>query len=404
MITRAAGFWTARVRPILLRLARSLQIGSALGWAVAATGVVAAVLALALGWNEMFAIAIAAAILVIAAVPFVLRAAQYRVSVEMASPRVTVGEPAIGRLVVGNTAARTSPRTRVLLPVGQARPEFPIPPLPSGGEHDELFTIPTQRRAVITLGPVTSVRSDPLDLLRRRVAWTEPSEIYVHPRVTSLDGDTVGLLRDLEGLPTRDLADDDVSFHALREYVPGDDLRHVHWRSTARIGSLMIRQFEQTRRSQLVVVLSTRLGEYADLDEFELAVSIAGSVGLSALRAGRAVTVLTAGGALAVRSRTQVLDHLSGIEPSESDRGIGELGHDVVTAAPGASAVTFVTGSVATPVDVRAASLRVPSTARSTCVRAAVRSPLSRRLLGDLAMADVPDLPSLRVAMRAVAA
>ena len=403
MIRSTASFRRTRVVPVLRGLLRPLRIGSAFGWIVAAVGTASAVLAVVFGWNEMLAVAVIAVIIIVSAVPFVLRSATYDVSVELASSRVVVGEPAVGRLVVRNAATRASPSTRVQLPVGTARPEFGVPRLAPSTEHDELFTIPTQRRAVLTLGPVTSVRSDPLDVLRRRVTWTEPTELFVHPRVLRLDGDTSGILRDLEGLPTRDLADDDVSFHALREYVPGDDRRHVHWRSTARTGTLMIRQFEQTRRSQLVVVLSTRADEYASDDEFELAVSIAGSVGLSAARDGKAVTLLTADRTLPVRSGTQLLDALSAVEAA-ARTGIADLGRSVASAVPAASVVLLVTGSAAAPADVRAASLRVPTTARALCLRAATAEQPSRRVLGDLVMASVPALAALRSALRAVTA
>ncbi|MEK8225714.1 DUF58 domain-containing protein [Oerskovia sp. M15] len=78
-----------------------------------------------------------------------------------------------------------------------------------------------------------------------------------------------------------------MSFHALRDYVPGDDRRHIHWKTTARTGQLMVRQFEETRRSHLAVILSTRSEDYGHADEFELAVSSCGSLGLQAIKEDR---------------------------------------------------------------------------------------------------------------------
>lgn len=386
------------------RVLAALGVVSPLGWSVATVVVVAAILAGSLGWAEMLAIAVIGAVVLIVAVPFVLTTATYRVSVDLAETRVVVGTPAVGRLIVQNAASRLAPATRVQLPVGGASAEFAVPRLSDGEEHDELFTIPTHRRAVLTLGPVTSVRSDPLDLLRRRVVWTKPTELYVHPRVVPLDGDTTGILRDLEGLPTRDLADDDVSFHALRQYVPGDDLRYVHWRSTARVGEIMIRQFEQTRRSHLVVILSTQRDEYAGDEEFELAVSIAGSVGLSALRSGKTVTFVSPRRSIPLRSSTQLLDLLSAVDLAGDVDTIAGLGRSAASAAPGASVAVFVTGAAASTTALRAASLRIPLSARALCLRAAVNEEASRRTLGDLALASVPQLDSLRAALRAVTA
>lgn len=384
-------------------VARRGRIGSALGWTLLVVAILAGTAAALLGWAEMLALGAGAALVLVTAVPFVLTRTAYEVAVELASSRVSVGDQAVGRLVVRNTAKSTAASTRVILPVGAARPEFRMPRIPAGGEHDELFTIPTQRRAVLTLGPVTSVRSDPLGALRREVDWTEPTPLYIHPRVVPLGSDTVGILRDLEGLPTRDLADDDMSFHALREYQAGDDLRHVHWTSTARMQALMIRQFEQTRRSHLVVALATDPAAYADSDEFELAVSIAGSIGITALRDGKTLSTVTAAGALPSKSTTMLLDALSGIDCAAKTASLERASRSIASVAPGASVVILVTGSAGEMGELRSASLRIPPTARTIVLRAASGGQLARRAIGDLVAAYVPELSSLRRAFRAVA-
>ncbi|WNY34530.1 DUF58 domain-containing protein [Curtobacterium flaccumfaciens] len=99
-------------------------------------------------------------------------------------------------------------------------------------------------------------------------------------------------MRDLEGQATTDLSPSDIAFHAIREYMPGDDPRTIHWKSTAKSGALMVRQFEDTRRSHLVVALGIARGEFADDEEFELAVSAAASLGARAIRDGREVSVV----------------------------------------------------------------------------------------------------------------
>ena len=389
-------------RRVVVVVRARLRVGTTLGWTLAAVAVVALVASAVFGWGELAALGLGAAVVVASAVPFVLIRPVYDVAIELAAHRVRVGERAVGRLVVRGAGRRTSPATTVRLPVGAARPEFRMPRLAPGQEYDELFTVPTVRRAILTLGPVTSVRTDPVGVLRREVAWTEPELLYVHPRVVALDSETTGILRDLEGLPTRDLADDDMSFHALREYAAGDDLRHVHWVSTARTQTLMIRQFEQTRRSHLLVVLSTDLADYADEDEFELAVSTVGSVGLSALRSGKTLTVLTHDGTLALHGERTFMDALSGVEARSLDTGIARAARSIATAAPGASVVVFVTGAAGALADLRAASLRAPVTARSVAVRAARHEQPTRRVLGDLVFADIAELEQLPAALRAV--
>ncbi|MGN8025485.1 DUF58 domain-containing protein [Microbacterium sp. 22242] len=399
-----AGASAGPIRAVLAGIGRRLRVVTALGAALVVVAVVALAAGLVWGWAELIAVGVAAALVLVLAITFVVVRPQYAVAVELASSRVVVGEAAVGRVVVRGAARRGSPSAWIVLPVGQAKAQFRVPRLAAGAVHDELFQIPTQRRAVLTLGPVSSERTDPVGVLRREVAWTEPTELYVHPRTVTLGGDTTGLLRDLEGLPTRDLADDDVSFHALREYVPGDDLRYVHWKSTARTQKLMIRQFEQTRRSQLVIALSTRADEYADDDEFELAVSIAGSVAVSAMRDGKDVRVAVSERLLHAPTPTALLDLLSGVERSPDSAAVAATARTVATKAPAVSVVAFVAGSPVLLQQLRQAATRIPPAAQALALRATSGEGVARHVVGDLVTVDVPGLGDLRRAMTAVAA
>jgi uncharacterized protein (DUF58 family) len=102
----------------------------------------------------------------------------------------------------------------------------------------------------------------------------------------------------LEG-PTTDTAPaGTVTFHALREYVVGDDLRYIHWRSSARTGTLMVRQLVDASLPQTTIVIDTNENAYPDPDDFELAVDAAASVAAGAAAAGFPVRVLTGDGPL----------------------------------------------------------------------------------------------------------
>lgn len=389
--------------PLSRRLSPVVGLLSPLGRAALIVAAVAGLAGLWLGWAELGAIALVLMGAVLAAIPFVLGRPAYDVRVGLAALRVVVGEQASGEVSVRNAAERSAPPSQVELPVGRALAAFPVPRLDPGATHEELFIIPTQRRAVLTMGPVRSVRRDPLDLLRREVALTEPEQLFVHPRTVRLDNSSTGLLRDLEGLPTRDLSNDDVSFHALREYVPGDDLRYVHWRSTARTNRLMIRQFEETRRSQFVIVLGTRMSDYADSDEFELGISIAASLSRSAQADGKEVTVFTSDATLPGATPERLLDAYSGIEPSPSREPFGDRVRVVSADTPGASVVALVVGAAAPVEQLRLGAVRAPSVARCFGIRAAAGEELGRRSIGDFALATVPRLEDLPIAIRAVA-
>jgi uncharacterized protein (DUF58 family) len=93
-----------------------------------------------------------------------------------------------------------------------------------------------------------------------------------------------GRWRDLEG-PTREISRGTATFHQLRDYVPGDDLRHVHWRATARTGDLVVREHVDTTKPEVVVILDNR-ARAMTADDFEEGVDVGASVLDAADRAG----------------------------------------------------------------------------------------------------------------------
>jgi uncharacterized protein (DUF58 family) len=128
-------------------------------------------------------------------------------------------------------------------------------------------------------------------------------------------------------------------FLMLREYATGDDLRRVHWKSTARHQRLMIRQDESRRRAPVLVLLDVRSSTH-DRGSFELAVEAVASIATSLERDQRRVEVRTTSGErlgqAGRRHLASLMDELSVIEPT----GIGKL-------APGGarpSAVVAVLG------------------------------------------------------------
>jgi len=197
-----------------------------------------------------------------------------------------------------------------------------------------------------------------------------------------------------------------VSFHALLEYQPGDDLRHVHWRSTARTGTMMVRQFEETRRSHFVIGLSRNTAEYAEDEEFERAVSTAGSVGLRALRDSQRVDLRVQGKDLPAGTGKQLLDSLSTVELSKPKAGgLVELAGVLAATMALASFVVLVTGSKTSTEDLRAACARVPFGARALAIVVDLRAenPTLRRI-GDADVVTVAALEQLPIALQKVLA
>jgi uncharacterized protein (DUF58 family) len=327
---------------------------STTGWLVLAGAGVALVLAWGFGWVEFAFLGFTLLAALLVSVVFVFGRMQFRVGIELQPARVVAGERALGRLVVANAGAKSSTPSRLELPVGAGLAEFVIPALPPGGEHEEVFAVPTNRRAVIVAGPAVSVRGDQLGLLRRTVPWTDPVELFVHPVTARLRPSAAGLVRDLEGEITKTITNNDISFHALRAYEPGDALRNVHWRTSARTGQLMVRQYEETRRSQLIIVQSAEREHYTSDDEFELAVSVLASIGVQVIRDATRLAVVTEGLSLRTATPTALLDDTSRIESvRRAFPTVRDFVRDATKRLPAPSVVIAVAGSLLPVADIR---------------------------------------------------
>jgi uncharacterized protein (DUF58 family) len=385
--------------------ARDRGAVSPLGRVAALAGLTLAALGWRLGWVEA---ATAGAVLLLAlaaAAAMTVGRSTYAVELDLSGRRVRVGERAVGRIAVRNTSGRRLLPAQVELPVGRGSADFPLPSLAAGARHEDVFAVPTSRRGVVVVGPVRSVRGDPWGLVRRRLDWTDPVDLYVHPETVALPAAGQGVLRDLEGQATRVVSDADMSFHALREYVPGDDRRTIHWKATARHGDLMVRQFEDTRRSHTALALATDPAGYADADELELAISVVASVAVAALRDEREVTVLAGDGALRVGTPQRLLDDCASLVPAPGGPGPADLAPWVRRQVPHASVAILVVGSVPTAADLRRHTAAVPSGVRTvvlSCDRAGVsgvRSTGTTTLARVAALADLPR--TLRAAVTA---
>ncbi|HEY0185857.1 MAG TPA: DUF58 domain-containing protein [Cellulomonas sp.] len=366
---------------------------------------------LLLGWVELTAAAGAVLAALLVAVAMTAGRLPHTVRLDLADHRVRVGQRAFGGVRVTAPAGRRTRPVRLDLQVGSGRAALAVPALGPGGVHEELFAVPTDRRAVLTVGPVRVVRGDPLGLAVRHAATTGAERLYVHPQLVLLTGADAGLLRDLEGGATRDPSESDLAFHALRDYVVGDDRRSIHWRTTARRGVLTVRQYEDTRRTQTVVALATdprdyrqRGGDHEPDAELELAVAVVASIGVRVLTEEHPLVVSAAGNRVRSTARRAFLDDCAAIACGPEGAATAVLGRRIAREAPDVTLAFLVTGSVPSDADLRTAARHVPEGTRTVVLSCTPGASAEVRTRGGLSLVRLGALADLPRVLRLAAA
>ncbi|KAB1107754.1 DUF58 domain-containing protein [Micromonospora aurantiaca] len=247
--------------------------------------------------------------------------------------RVARGEPAAMELTVRNTG-----RLRAANLVAEDRCAGALVPVPllrlrPGRDTVVRYDVPTHRRGVVPVGPLRVVRRDPLGLVALARGYGGTVPVWVHPRIHPLSAVPTGAGRSLDGR-TDSVPHGSITFDSLREYVVGDELRRVHWRTSARVGELMVRENVDTSLPRLVVVLDNRASAHPDraggvAESFESACEAAASVVAAAVREDLPVQML-----LVVPAEVEPagaagpLDRLAAVE-------LADAGPDVLPAATG---------------------------------------------------------------------
>ncbi|GAA4160441.1 DUF58 domain-containing protein [Gryllotalpicola daejeonensis] len=422
--------WSARTRFAVFAVQswREIQTAAAAAWSrvddlVTPVGWLAVVavlvllpLGLILGWMEFIVAGLIALTVLVIAVPFLAGSLAYKVGFSLPVERVVAGSEVVGTLTVTNASRRIEFPSRIDVPVGAGLTDVWVPLLRPGHTHGEDLIVPAYRRGIIDIGPVTTVRTDPLGTLKREASWAEVHRLFVHPKTVAVPSTSSGFVRDLEGTPSRDVVNEDISFHQIREYQPGDGRRHVHWKSTAKTGRLMVRQFEETRRARLAIVLGMHEDEFASDDEYELAVSIVGSLGIRAVRDGRQIAVVASDQILDVAKRsvrairslavvtpTALLDDLATVERSPAAMEFEEVCTLAARAMSDLSIAFVVCGSSVDRARLMQLPLRFDPGVRVVAIVADPEARPSYGRLGEVGVLTIPLLEDFRSMLRRAA-
>lgn len=321
------------------------------GLLVAGGAVAALVAGRLFGLVELYLIAVGLIGLLALAVTRVLVVRlQLEVGRHLSPRRVHAGQPARVELLVVNHSMRPTPVLRLHDPVsGTQGATVLLSPIDPEGTVRSAYRLPTERRGLVTVGPLGVVVADPFGLAAVKVEAAGRTELTVLPRVDEiLPPPLAGGDEPLAGVRNATLAasaGDD--FAALRDYVVGDDLRRVHWPSSARHDDLLVRQDEVHWQGRTTVVLDTRAHTHTH-DSFEQAVSAAASVIAAAWKRRDLIRLVTTAGwdsgvDAGIHHAERLLDELArvGTTPAGSLRGaLGGLGRR------GSGAVVVIAGAV----------------------------------------------------------
>lgn len=282
----------------------ALQALTVRGRVFLTAGLTATVLALVFGQRDILRVG-----LLVAALPLLSALSVARTRFRLACTRrlepsrIAAGQDATVVVRVENVSALPTGlllvEDRVPVELG-ARPRFVVDRLAPRTARDVSYVVRSDVRGRYLVGPLVLRVADPFGLCSLERAFAQRDPLTVTPRVeplpaVTLSGDWTGH-GDSRARSVAAAGDDDV---AVRDYRRGDELRRVHWPSTARHGMLMVRREEQPWESRCSVLLDTRphghRGRGRDTS-FETGVSAAASAGIHLGRRGFAVRLLGGAG------------------------------------------------------------------------------------------------------------
>jgi uncharacterized protein (DUF58 family) len=200
-----------------------------------------------------------------------------------------------GTLALTSTSRRLPVRLDAVDLIGGTPIGIEVPVLRPAEESSVDYPIPTTRRGVLPIGPLELRRPGLAGLAGARLSLGDVTEVRVVPRVLPVRGLPSGVRRGHVGADER-VERGGTDLVGLREYVPGDDLRRLHWATSARTGVLMVREDADPARPHLAVLLDDRAGAHPDVDGFEDAVETAASLLTAAVAGGHPVRLMSASG------------------------------------------------------------------------------------------------------------
>ncbi len=291
---------------------------------------------------------ILSALLLVTALGVTLTKIRIDVSRELHPPRVHAGTPSRVEVRVENRGTSRSPLLSLHDAVSGTRgARLLVGPLARGESARAAYRLPTERRGILTIGPLDIELSDPFGLARLAMTASGASELTVYPRIDDIDPLPLTTGNDpLAGAEhPNSLGRGGEDFYALRDYVIGDDLRRVHWPSTARHDDLMVRQDELPWQGRATVLVDVRSGTNT-AESLELVISAAASIVASSDRRQDLIRLISTDGAdsgfAAGHAHVEaIMEHLASIEAT-NEAAFQRVLDRLARGAPGGALVVIV--------------------------------------------------------------
>jgi uncharacterized protein (DUF58 family) len=309
------------------------------GRAFLAAGLTCVGCAILLGQHDLLRVGILVMMLPAVTLVFVGRA-RYRLSCtrSLLPRRVPVGQPARVSLDLRNAGRLPSSVLMLEDEVPYAlgtRPRFVVDQISPRWNREIAYTLRSDVRGKFVVGPLSVRVCDPFGLIEIERAFSARDALTVTPQVQPLpDGQLQGEWSGTGDNRPRAFAAAGTEDVLIREYRHGDDLRRVHWRSTARMGELMVRREEQPWQTRATLLMDTRAAVHrgsGPASSFEWLVTATASVGVHLSGQGYALRLVSESGddhaghwhdrgSGAVGDADDLLDHLAVIQPSRRSR------------------------------------------------------------------------------------
>jgi uncharacterized protein (DUF58 family) len=324
---------------------------TARGTAAFGLGVVLAVAGVLWRYPGVLGLGVALAALPVLALLSVLRRPRLQVRRSVRPLEVSRFESSYATLRLRRIAGLLPINVEATERIAGAPVPVPVPALRGGQPAEVAYPVPTSRRGVLRVGPLQLHRRGLIGLARSEATVAGTVDVYVLPRILPVRGLPSGVRRGHIGADER-VEHGGTDLVGLREYLPGDDLRRLHWATSARTGTLMVREDADPSEAHLTLLLDDRADSYAEGD-MEDAVEVVASLAVAAIDSHHGVRLRTTSGQIDVSvdatrdgggapPRRELVRPLAEVVartgPELSAAGLPERGMDVYLVVTGARA------------------------------------------------------------------